>query len=375
MSRHGPILDRLARIDHAPSDLVTLTLDVSRTGILPEETRLFLKDRVLKSVEPALAERIREQVGSLSPGSHGFYLVAGPGVWEPLELQVPLPTFLHLGRTPYLPPLVAAIAGAPRALVARFDERTAHLHGVELGVWSDLDRWNAFLIDRDTERLTAGRPIATGVRTGIGGGKRDRFEQTLEAETERMIEELARRIAALDPPSAIFVFSDRERFGLFRNHLPVALRSLAEGLGPAPRDEAALRQAVEARMAGRRADRERAEVREFEERRARNHLVALGPDAVAAHRLTGHLARVFLDPQDPVPGSWCPACEALRKDPPGACPTCPGSTAAVSLSQEIVAHAILHPPLALTFVSDRWLRDHGGMAGLLSLKAVRGRRV
>ncbi len=388
------ILDRLAGTARPEPAIVTLTLDVAASGILPDATRVFLKNGALPQLvsddHPAearaalreAASRIRTYVDSeLSPGTHGLYLAAGPDLWEPVELRVPLSNFMHVDRVPYLAPLEAAAARAPRILVARFDERSSLLQRLELGVWSEAGRWSPFLVDRDTERLMTGRVVGTRLRnlrgrTGIGGGKRDRFEQTLEAESARMLDELAQQAAALRG-EAIFVFSDRERFAVFRDHLPVALRDKAESLGPAPRAEIDLRRTVEDRLAQRVLDRARAEADEFEERRLQGHLVAVGPDEVLAHRTTGRLARVFLDPEEAVPGSQCLACGALHPGRVAFCRTCEGAAAPVSLTQAIVAHARTHPPLAITYLPSpaAWLRELGGMAALLSRKAVRGRRV
>lgn len=382
--RLDTVLDRLIEVVHPQPDLATLTLDVSHSGILPEEARLFLKDRALRSIDSDLAVRVQHYVESrLAPGTNGLYLAAGPDLWEPVELLVRLPNFLHVGRAPYLPPLAAAIARAPRVLVARFDERSARLQSLELGVWSDVDEWSPFLVERDAERFLTGRTITSPARhlhgrTGVGGANRDRFEQTLEAETARMLEDVARRIGALHreaPVAAVFVFSERERFAEFHGHLPVALRPAAEPLGAAPRDEQALRRRIESRLAEKVLERGQAEVREFEERRAQNHLVAASPDEVMAHRTTGHLARVFVDPADPVPGSECLGCGGFRAGAAAACPTCGGATSPTSLTQAIVAHARAHPPLSITFVTGAgWLQSLGGMAGLLSQKGVRGKR-
>lgn len=50
--------------------------------------------------------------------------------------------------------------------------------------------------------------------------------------------------------------------------------------------------------------------------------------------------------------------------------------AVTSMTQEIVSHSLLHPPVALTFVpsGDSWLKKLGGMAALLSEKGMHSRR-
>jgi hypothetical protein len=89
------------------------------------------------------------------------------------------------------------------------------------------------------------------------------------------------------------------------------------------------------------------------------------------------LLRAILDPEEPIPGGKCTACGVLYPSPKQRCDSCAVKLAPRSLSQEMAARAILHPPLALAFVPDEeraWLRDLGGMAALLAAKGVRSKR-
>jgi hypothetical protein len=385
------VVDRLLAVHDPEGCVITLSLHAADSGILPAETRVFLKDRLRSLVSESrtgfegIAARIRNTADStLRPEAQGLYLVAAPNHWEAVELRVPLPNYLHVGTEPYLAPLLASIQESPKVYVASTSEREAALQVVELGLWSELGRWQALAVDRDPERILSGRTPVTrsGMQrasTGIGGGRRDRYEQTLEAGTSRMLRGLTHRMAgdhAKAPAAAVYYFGDREHFPVLRPLLPAALRNRAENLGPAPRREPAFRQMVMDLLKRRIAERHEAEIREFQERRAEGHLVALGPADVLVHRTSGKLARVFLDPLNPVMATKCRACEALDAGPDARCGYCGGRTRPVSLTQVIVAHAISHPPLALTFVSSPadWLKELGGVAGLLSQKGIRRRR-
>ncbi len=384
-------IGRLLGIHEPEGTLLTLTLDVAGSGILPSETRVFLKDRLRSLSSEGSPENLRAAAriqgyvdADLRPESDGLYLVAGPDHWDAIELRVPLPNYLHIGSEPYLAPLLAAVQESPRAYVISSSERDATLHVVEQGVWSDLGRWDAMALDRDTERILSGRSPGgrSGVqhaRAGIGGGKRDRFEQALEAETARMLGELIRRATAdhaHSPAAALYYFGDHEHYPQVHRLLPKALQDRAEDLGSAPRTEPATREAVAEALKRRIAERREAVIQEFRERRSQGHLVALGPSDVLAHRTSGKLNRVFVDPLDPVMGTKCLSCEALHAAPDALCAYCGGMTRPASLTQAIVSHALTHPPLPVTFVPGPapWLRDLGGMAGLLSQKGIRGKR-
>lgn len=384
-----PVVERLRRVHESEQGIVTLTLDVAGSAFIPEETRVFIKDLSLESL-PAPADLLRRRaalreltsklrefvLSDIPPGAQGLYLAGGPDLWEVVALRVRLPNFVHLGDAPYLPPLLAALEEAPRCFVIRSEERTARLLQVELGVWSDLDRWEAPEPDPDPEHFLRGRRPGYGV----GGPRRDLFARHLESETSRMLARAARRIGALQartPASHLFFFGHGERYGDFRSHLPPRTAERTEFLGAPPATEDTLRHKVEQALAHRAVHRLQAEVLEFQDRREQGHLVALGPAEVLESRTRGRLARVFLDAEDPVPGARCLSCGMLRNDSSDAlCETCGGMTIPTSLCQAIVAHALAHPPLPLTFVThpSGWLAELGGMAGLLSQKGISAKR-
>src|SRR5262249_8323116 len=104
-----------------------------------------------------------------------------------------------------------------------------------------------------------------------------------------------------------------------RKHLPSDLKARAEFLGAVPRSEATLGEKVE-RALEKRADALRAaEILEFQERRGQGRLVALGPGDVLAHRTTGKLSRVFVDPEDPIPSVKCVSCGGYHATDAGPC--------------------------------------------------------
>jgi hypothetical protein len=89
-------LKKLSDVLEPRGGVVTLTLNLSRSGPLPPETKQFFKHAALKSLrqggwpdaQPAalkkLADRIEEHVlHGIRPESEGLYLAAGPGFGNP----------------------------------------------------------------------------------------------------------------------------------------------------------------------------------------------------------------------------------------------------------------------------------------------------
>jgi hypothetical protein len=390
-------LKDLCRIEEPRGTLVTVAWDFSREAVYPKGPRNMLKKKLLsqlrgrdpgseKALETLAAKILRTAEGELRPETKGLFLVAGPAMWTPIELAVPIRNFIHLGETAYLPPLLEAMARFPRAAVLRYDHREAVLQELELGQWGAAEHLLAPEVERDPEHAATGREgaIRTGggwMRGGMGGGGRDRYERHFEEDAEGLLRRAAARVEELErnrPLAAVLAYGDHQHFPLFREALPAELRPRVFHAGATPhRDENAWKKAVQedlervAQKAGRSA------VSEYRERQAQGCHVAAGPDHVIGALEPATMVWAILDSDDPVPGGKCPACGVLYRAPKRRCDSCAVKLAPRSVTQEVAARAILHPPLALTFVSDEertWLRNLGGMAALLAVKGVRSKR-
>ena len=117
------------------------------------------------------------------------------------------------------------------------------------------------------------------------------------------------------------------------------------------------------------------EIHEFQSRRAEQCHVASGPEAILPLLATGKVARVFLDPGESLPGMKCNGCGSRAPVGRETCGSCGQALTMTSMTQEVVAHALLHPPVPLTFVppGEGWLKDSGGMTALLSEKGMQAR--
>lgn len=370
------LVRRLSAVDEPDGGVVTLGLDVSKSGILPPATRVFLKDRVygnldsearperLRAALRRISRRIRKLVESgLREGSDGLYLVAGARSWEAVELGVPLPNFVEVGRGAFLAPLLAAERAHPRAWLVEATPEEAAIVELHLGERREAERVVARPPVDDLEKASARR----SGRQNSGGAERDLQQRRRVESIRAMLREAARRVGQLHreaPGLAVYLAGDRESFEEFRAHLPAALRPLAEPLG-ARRDAERRAKAAVARAVAERSARELAELKEA---RSLGLRAALGPREVLERLSSGEVDRVYLDPTDPLPGVLCMACGSRFPGLQARCPYCEGEVRGASLTQEIVAGALRKPKPDLAFVtpSAPWLARMGGLAGLLT---------
>jgi len=362
------MIRKLSSVVDPEGTVVTLTLDLSKSGILPTATRIFLKDRVDKDLgseaRPAetqkalrkIARRIRDYVErGIDPGTNGLYLVAGPSLWEPLELQVPLRNFVHVGRSPYLAPLLEVAARVPRAWVVHLEPSSAQVEEVHLA-----GRRTVATIQGNAPGGRRSASKKTGY-PGRGGAERDMRQRRDGEIVHSLLREAADEVARLEGEAEVIYLSGRkEHFKAFREALPSRLRERAV-FGGTP---ASIQRDLERRA----AERTNKEVLDFHERRQRGLMTALGPRDVLEHLSQGTVARVYVDPDDPIPGVVCGGCGARTPGLSERCHLCSEDVVPTSITQEVVAHALAHPPLALTFVPLKtgWLRDLDGMAATLS---------
>ncbi len=365
MDAHAVLKKLAARVDPAGTTL-SLALDLSKSGRLPAATRVFLKDQVYENLasearnEKArdvlrkLARRVRDFVEKqVKPGTDGLFLVAGPGLWEAFELKIPLRNLVVVGRRPYLAPLAEALRRSPRAYAVELRSGSARIEELHLGERVEKGRLEASALVENLEHATAVH----------GGAERDLQQRRKNAAGKALAKEAAARVAALHreaPAELILVTPASEDFV---SHLPAALRGRVAAGGAD-----VLGAAYAKRVAG--------EVGEFQEARKRGLYTALGAREVLESLAAGNVERVFVDPDDAVPGVVCGDCGARFPELHRRCPYCEGDVAAASMTQEVVAFALAHPPLGVTFVNGRapWLKDLGGMAALLKRKGARGSR-
>lgn len=349
------MMERLRSATEPEGTIVTLTLDVARSGNLPPATRVFLRkivedhlaskarSRGAQASLAATAQRIRRFVADgLRPETDGLFLVAGRTVWDAVELKVPLRNFVHTGSTPFLSPLLDAWGRAPRAFAAILSERGAEVREHEGGRWTARYFREPMLPERDT---------------GVDNrGSRDRFRQVNDEAVRAMIRDVAERLRSATEP--ILVFGSGERCAALREELP---RSAQTKLVATEFHEATAQRALDRLVQATRQE----EVWRFLAQRAEGHAIALGPREVLER--VGSVAQIYVDPYDPVPGMRCASCGTRYPGLKARCEFCTGDLEPVSITAEVVLHALSHSGVRLTFVGPnaRWLEDLGGMAALL----------
>jgi hypothetical protein len=380
------ILKQLQSHEEVEGTVVTLTLDLAGSGLLPPETRVFLKKVVESNLESEarlpkvqtvlrkIYRRLMTYVGrELDPGSKGLYLVAGRGIWLPVELKVRLKNFVRVGSCAYLPPLVAAEAAHPGAYVVEANGEEAVITWLHLGESEAVRKLGEDLVRQPLERVRTSRSkdhLSTG--PGRGGATRDREHQRKEAVGRILLHHAADAVKALHtahPAEAIYLAGPQDAFAEFASRLTPDLRKRTLAIGA--RNGEVLPHAfreLEALV----GDRLERDTKAFHERRAEGLQVALGPRDLLDQLYSGQIERLYLNAYDPVPGVLCTGCGVREPGLRAKCAYCAEAVVETSLTQDVVKHALAHPPIGLTFLGNEagWLSILGGMAGVLSTKGA-----
>lgn len=352
------LIKRLSRHVDDGGRIVTLTLDLSKSGRLPAATRVFLKDQVFENLASEarpekdrdvlrkIARRLQAFLPELRPESDGLFLVAGPGIWEAVELRRPLRNLIVVGRTPYLAPLIEAARRSPRAYVVELGARDGWIEEVHL-----------------SERR---RRVDLHVPEVFEEVARDARRRHAVEASKSLAREAAARVAGLHraaPADAIYLVRPSDTF---LRHLPGELRAITTLNGTRDVDESA-----EAAYAA----AVQMDIEDLLRARVSGPRVARGARETLDAMRSGGVERIYLDPDDPRPGVFCVSCGALFPSLHARCVYCDGDVAPTSITQEIVAFALAHPPLELTFVSPApWLAEFGGLAALKRAKGARRSR-
>src|SRR6185503_6946143 len=149
-------LRNLCSMQEPRASVVTLALDVAKGK---QGTGTSHRDRVLHWLgsndhAKPIREVLRDVSGRVSlyletelrPETEGLFLVAGPGLWQPFALGVAIKEFLHVGRTPYIAPLLEALTRMSRAYVFRFDQKEGILEEVSMGARREIERLRSEVI-------------------------------------------------------------------------------------------------------------------------------------------------------------------------------------------------------------------------------------
>src|SRR6185295_10910572 len=105
------ILKKLCLMHDPAAPVVTVALDVAKAKPPHSDPTGFHRHRLLDLLgsgeQPPEARKILREISGrislfldseLRPETEGLFLVAGPGIWQPFELGVPIQDFIHVGR-------------------------------------------------------------------------------------------------------------------------------------------------------------------------------------------------------------------------------------------------------------------------------------
>jgi hypothetical protein len=312
----------------------------------------------------------------LQPDSKGLYLVAGQGIWMPLEVKSSMRNFIVTGPRPYLPPILAWESRSPRGYLVLAEGHALELQELRAGGARSVFKKQLHdpVDDREHRTSRAGMDSFSGSR---GGSERDRRQQRENESFRTLVRDGAkvlRHLHAENPGEIVFLSGPRELRSELERHLDAGLTRRLKVLGAARK--MAVSEATRELDAWASEDTA-ARIVEFHEARAEGGKVALGPNDVLQALWSGHAGRVYLDEFDPIPGVVCTGCGVHRPGLELRCPFCGDEVKPTSIAQDVVTYALSHRPAAgLTFVGsgERWLRDLGGMAALLATKGARPRK-
>jgi hypothetical protein len=381
----GARLAAWSRMFESWDDIVTLTLDLSRSGPLPAETRQYFK-RALKAIREggrtrdatralrAMADQIEDYVlRRVRPESEGLFLTSGPELWDAIELPLPLRNSLWMGSTPYVAPLLELEERAPRSLVINVGRRAVAVWESYLGFLEPLTEVALPTREGDPQRRVNLKqtPLrASGARfsrrsDSTNQKRRRHDDERMEAvfrSTGQKVAQAARRIR----PEAILLLGERWSLSPLLAQLPGELADRTQLLGPALGPEHRIRKAVPHALEQRVRDRRYGEIRRLLNLRSEGHLISLGPSSAIARLGEGTGLRFYVDPYDPLPGGRCENCGARFADLRPTCGFCGEEVRPVSLTQEIMSARLSHPDIGVTFVSRpaKWLDDLGGLAAI-----------
>lgn len=268
------------------------------------------------------------------------------GIFEPVELPVPVRDQVVVGPSPDVAQLSEILAAAEPTLVVLADHRRSRLVRVELGGVEEHET-----LPDDTERQ-----VDTDVELG---SFEPRHEEQLREHYRRAARAVARRVEA-DPVAHVVLSGAAEAVAALGRHLPERVISLVSGTLPLPVTAAqpeVVRAATElVRAAGHR--RRLARAGELRERSAERSGAATGLAATLEALGEGRVTTLLVEQGFESAGDRCPRCGHLAVGD-GRCPNCDAVLEAVDnvVDLAVTDAFVRHVPIEFCDVGE--LEDLG----------------
>src|SRR5579883_3017540 len=259
------------------------------------------------------AERVRQYLGTAPPAGRGVavFSCTPRRLWEAVSLPVVVGESVHLGRRPYVRPLLDVLDEYERYAVALVDKEKARLFTVYLGEIEE----HALVVD----------PVPG--KHDEGGWSQANYQRHHEAHVYWHLKRVADELSALlrrRPFDRLVLAGPEEATSELRRLLPRPLRQRLVATFPAelfasPAEILDRTLAIE-RDVERKEDAHLVE-RLIETATARG-LAVLGFAATLEAVWTGGVHQLVVADGLEHPGSECPGCARLALDVPSSCPVC-----------------------------------------------------
>jgi hypothetical protein len=310
------------------------------------------------------AERIRTFLEGGGDGPHfdpstrsvALFACSGEGIWQVVELAVPLETRLTVDRTPLVYPLARAEDRFERFALCIADSTSARVYVVALGTTEQEETVDGAVINR----------------TMVGGLSQQRIQERIANAVSSHMRDVARRLEEIvfrDDIGRIVLGGDEIARTEFHSHLSprawervVTVDRLDIRL---PADQA-IAQALEAVLAAEQTDA-LALAEEILGETLSHGRGAAGAEAVSHALRLGAVDTLLIDPALDAPGWRCvdDPTQVGAGGTPANCPTGPGIAEAADLREELTAVA-LQTGARIEFVEGSpALARMGGVATLL----------
>ncbi len=271
-----------------------------------------LDDRAREALERE-ASRVRAYLETQSPQGKGLALFSCTprGFWQAVPLPVVVAESVHLGRRPYVRPLLDVLDEHERYAVALVDKEKARLFTVYLGEIEE---------ERDLADFVPGKHDQ-------GGWSQANYQRHHEAHVYWHLKRVADELSVLlrhRPFDRLVIAGPEEVAGELRRLLPRSLRARLVACIPAEifaGEQEILERTLETEREAERAAEEQLVAELFETAAAggpATHGVAPTLEAI----WLGRVHKLVVADGLRLPGSECPGCGRLVPDCPPNCPAC-----------------------------------------------------
>jgi peptide subunit release factor 1 (eRF1) len=320
-----------------------------------------------KAVEKVFA-RVDQFLKDRHPQEKALAIFAGQSTWTVIPLQAVVQNAIHWGK-PALGQLVRLLGEHSRYGVVAIDRNTARFFEFYLGEFTSLSE-KQFEVDESQWKRTDVGHIATETMRKGHGPDRDLYDHRLDAQYERLWQDIAARAASLVKQhgfAGIFLVGPERPVSSIHKHLAadaagIHVVNVFEDLGQfAPKD---IRRRIEPLIADYENTARLAEVRKL---LAAEGGSVLDPDEALAKLQAGTIGTLFVAETHELHFRECVACLTVSREGGSVCAQCGGQRIDAAMT-ETLARIALARGTALFFVTGEaaeLLAKAGGMAGRL----------